>query len=354
MKDRMQDQMPEKWRSERGITIIEFAITSLLIMVVLGATFTVMNSTFLANASAQQTLQTQQAMRVAMDTVAREITMAGTGLPGAITVPNGTGSISLLRPGIGTVLPTAANNLSIVTPGEAEGPLITGQTSAQSTDVITIVSASAQSPLWRLSGYTDTAPGTDISFATNVRAGSTQIFVNDVLLFTNNNGSVMGCVTSVSTTVDVASFDDGDACGINQPGAANGNFINTMLNPDMTLPPTTAVRINVVTYYLSAAGSHGHPSLMRATNAQAGEELIEGVEDLQFTYDLFDFATGVETANVVPASGFSSSNQIRSVNIMLKGRSPKKLRGTHDFYRFGISSKVTIRNSTFRNRYNGP
>ena len=354
MTNKTQNPIRRQRRSERGFSIVELAISTLMMMIVLGAIFSIMNATFIANASAQQTLQTQQAMRVAIDTIAREITTAGTGLPGAITVPNGAGSAALLRPGIETVLPTAANNLSILTPGEAEGPQITGQTAAQNTDVITIVSVNTQSPLWKLTGYTDTIPGTDISFANNIRAGSTQLFVNDVLLFTNNNGAVMGCITSVSTIVDVVSFDDMDSCGINQPAAANGNFINTMLNADMTLPPTTAVRINVITYYLSAQGTHGHPSLMRAVNAQAAEELIEGVEDLQFTYDLYDFATGVETANVVPGAGFASSNQIRSVNIALKGRSPQKLKRTGDYYRFGLSSKVTIRNSTFRNRYNGP
>jgi len=164
----------------------------------------------------------------------------------------------------------------------------------------------------------------------------------------------MGCVTSISTTVSLASFDGTDACGINQPGAAAGNFTQTLLNPDTTLPPTTAMRINVITYYLVAAGSHGHPSLMRATNAQAAQELIEGVENFQVTYDLYDFATLTSTANVVPATGFANSNQIRSVNVTLSGRSLHRLRQTGDFYRFGLSSKVSIRNTTFRNRYSGP
>jgi Tfp pilus assembly protein PilW len=339
---------------ESGFTLVEFAIASLTMMIVLAATFSIMNSTFAGNASAQETLQTQQALRVAINTIAREITIAGTGLPGAITVPNGTGSVPLLRPGLGTVLPTAANNLSIVTPGEAEGPQITGQSASQNTDAVTIVSVNAQSPLWTLTAYSDTVPGTDITFSNNIRSGAQQLFANDVLLFTNINGSVMGCVTDVSTTVDVASFDDADQCGVNQPAAAGGNFLTTMLNPNLSLPPTTAVRINVITYFLTGAGTHGHPALMRAVNAQPAEELIEGVEDLQFTYDLYDFATSTETANLVPASGFALANQIRSVNITIKGRSPRKLQRTNDYYRFGLTSKVTIRNSTFRNRYNGP
>jgi len=340
--------------SQSGFSLVEFAIGSLVMMVILAATFTLLNTTFVANTSAQETLQTQQALRVAINTIAREITMAGTGLPGSITVPNGTGSVDLVRPGIMTVLPTAENNLSIVTPGEAEGPLITGQSAADKTDLLTIVSVNAQSPTWTLTAFADTIPGTDVTFSTNIRAGANQIFVNDVLLFTNINGTVMGCVTSVSSTVDVASFDEDDACGINQPAAAGGNFITTMLNPDLTLPPTTAVRMNVITYYLTAAGTHGHPALVRAMNAQAPEELIEGVENLQFTYDLYDFDSDQVSANVVPDSDFAASNQIRSVNISIIGRSPKRLKRTGDFYRFGISSKVTIRNSSFRNRYNGP
>jgi Tfp pilus assembly protein PilW len=354
MKENTDNARVRTRQPESGFTLVEFAIASVTMMIMLAATFSIMNATFAGNASAQEILQTQQAMRVAINTIAREITAAGTGLPGSITVPNGTGSVALTRPGTGTALPTAANNLSIVTPGEADGPQITGQSSAQNTDVVTVVSVNAQSPLWTLTAYSDTVPGTDITFSNNIRSGTHQLFVNDVLLFTNINGSVMGCVTGVSTSVDVAAFDDDDACGVNQPAAAGGNFITTMLNPNLTLPPTTAVRINVVTYYLTGAGTHGHPALMRAVNAQPAEELIEGVEDLQLTYDLYDFTTSTETANVVPGTGFALSNQIRSVNIAIKGRSPRRLERTGDYYRFGLTSKVTIRNSTFRNRYNGP
>ncbi len=341
-------------RRERGFTALEFVIANLAMLVVMGATFTLLFSTFSARASLQASLQTQQSVRVAINTIAREMTMAGTGLPGAITVPNGAGAVSLLRPGIGTTLPTPTDTLNIITPGEAEGPLITGQNATENTDVVTIVAVDQQSPTWSVTGYTDTFPGTDLNFGENVRAGATQLFQNNVLLFMNINGAVMGCVTSVSAVADVASFDDMDACGINQPGAAAGNFLTTMLNPDSTLPPTTATRINVVSYYLNAAGSHGHPSLMRAVNAQAPQELIEGVENLQITYDLYDFTTSAATANVVPAAGFSASNQIRSANIAVTGRSLDRLQRTGDYYRFGLTSKITIRNATFRNRYNGP
>lgn len=341
-------------RSDRGFTLIEASIATVATLGLLAATFTILNMTFVANGATSEMLETQQTVRVAVNTIARDITMAGTGLPGSITVPNGVGSVALVRPGIMTVLPTPANNLSIITPGEAEGPLITGQTAAQNTDVVTIVTVNQQSPTFTLTGYTDTVTGTDLSFGQNIRAGATQLFVNDVLLFTNANGAVMGCVTAVSTVADIASFDDADMCGINQPDAANGQFISDMLNPDLSLPPTNGVRINVITYYLTAVGSHGHPALMRAVNAQAPQEMIEGVEDLRFTYDLYDFATNTATASVVPGVGFAAANQIRSINITVTGRSPDRLRHNNQFYRFSLSSKVNVRNATFRNRYNGP
>ena len=82
--------------NDRGFTLIEFVLASLAGMVMLAATFTLMNTVFRSGANINLVMQTQQNLRVAMNTITREITMAGTGLPtGGIAVPNGTNSTPL-------------------------------------------------------------------------------------------------------------------------------------------------------------------------------------------------------------------------------------------------------------------
>lgn len=90
-----------------GFTLIEFAISNLATLIMLAATFTLLNTIFTANASVSEMMQTQQNIRVAMNTMTRDITMAGTGLPtGGIAVPNGTNSVAITRQGIGGNLTT--------------------------------------------------------------------------------------------------------------------------------------------------------------------------------------------------------------------------------------------------------
>ena len=82
--------------NDRGFTLIEFVLAALAGMILLAATFTLMNTVFGSGANMNPVMQTQQNLRVAMNTITREITMAGTGLPtGGIAVPSGTNSAPL-------------------------------------------------------------------------------------------------------------------------------------------------------------------------------------------------------------------------------------------------------------------
>jgi hypothetical protein len=298
---------------------------------------------FEANTSMSEIMATQQTMRVAMNAVSRDIVMAGTGLPsGGIPVPHGTNSTALSRPGVGGTLPTANNVLAILTPGDSAGPTV----AAVQTDALTIVSIDQESPSWSVSAIN--AAGTEIDFVQDVRTGTAQLFEDDVLLITNVNGSVFGCVTGVSESESQANFADADALDINQPNAQFGN-IKSLANPDGTYPPTTATRVMIITYYLDNSVA-AHPRLMRSVNAQPPQIAVEDLENLQFSFDLFDFQTDTESSNQPTTS---SPNQIRSVNVQINGRSPQTLRSSGEYYRFGLVSKINVRNATFRNRYTG-
>jgi Tfp pilus assembly protein PilW len=345
--------MPRKKKeSNSGFTLIEFAVCNLATLVMFAATFSLLNTIFTANSGMGEVKDTQQNVRVAMNTIARDITTAGTGLPnGGIAVPNGTNSTTLTRMGAGGTLSTPNNVIALLTPGNAGGPTVGGGvvntllTSGLATDVLTITSINQDSPTWN--ALTISSDGTQIDFVQEVRSGANQLFVGDLLVVTNSLGSVFGCVTSVSSTTSRAFFATADLMGINQPTAAAGNIKS--LRSGGVYPPTTLTRVNIVNYYINNSVA-AHPKLMRATNAQTPQVIVEDIENLQFAFDLFDFTNNVDTANQATTT---SPNQIRSVNVAISGRSPQVMQRSGKYYRFSLVSKVNVRNATFRNRYTG-
>jgi hypothetical protein len=328
-------------RTNAGFSLIEFAISNLATMVMLGATFTLLGMVFKANGTMAEVMTTQQNLRVAMNTITRDIVMAGTGLPsGGIAVPNGTGAVPLTRPGVGGDLTTPNSTIAILSPGNAVGATI----NTVATDALTITAINQESPTWTVSAIDE--EGDQIDFVEDVRAGTTQLFAGDLLIFTNSNGSVFGSVTEVLEDTSTAMFEDGDTIGINQTVAESGNIIS-LANVDGTYPPTTATRVNIVTYYINNSVPD-HPRLMRAVNSQAAQVIVDDVENLQFSFDLFDFDTNENTSGEETTD---LPNQIRSVHVSISGRSPRVLNGSGEYYRFSLASKVNVRNATFRNRY---
>lgn len=342
---------------QSGFTLIEFMLASVITMAMLAATFTLMNNVFVANARISQVLITQQNVRVALNTITRDITMAGTGMPdGGTPIPNGGTAVALTRNGAGGTLPTPDDVINLLIPGDGSGPVVAKLSSTavavgttSTTDVLTITMIDQTSPTWVTTSITST--GTVIDFSPEVRSGAGQLYVNDLLLFNNANGSAFGCVTKVSTSASQAEFMDGDVLNINQPAAAvNGTIKASLMNPGSspaTFPQATAVRATIITYYINNSNS-SHPKLMRAVNGGTPQVMVEDIENLQFSYDLYNFENSTETSNQATTA---NPNQIRSVRVAISARSSERLQRTNDYYHFGLVSKVNVRNATFRNRY---
>ena len=348
---------PKNKKTQAGFTLIEFVISSALTMALLAATFTLMNSLFTANTGVIQVLNTQQNIRVALNAVTRDITMAGTGLPDSgIPVPNGTNSTKIARPGLNVTcgastvgcLPTTNNVLPILSPGDGVGVVVASAT----TDALTIALVDQTSPTWTVLSIGTNA--TSVTFTQNVRdAGTYKLNTNDLLLFNNANGSAFGNVTSVATTTTgLANFADGvtDLLGINQSTAQFGNMTQTLRNPasnPVTYPPTTATRVLLITYYINNSNPQT-PKLMRSVNALTPQVMVENVENLQFSFDLYDDVNNTESANVATTS---NPNQIRAVRVAINAHSTDLMPRSKEYFHFGMVSKVNVRNATFRNRY---
>src|SRR5581483_10410849 len=122
--------------------------------------------------------------------------------------------------------------------------------------------------------------------------------------------------------------------------------------------PTNWTRLMVITYYVMIPpGPDGvvgtaddlPPRLMRQVNAQPPAPIADGVRDMQFTYDIYDDNLFVATANQPNAAG--APNQIRKSTITITFRSPVRGPFRNNFEEVSLSTSVSARNLSFRDRY---
>lgn len=338
-----QPARPRPGAGERGFSLIEFLVATTGALILLGATYTMLASMFSSKTTMSGIVDTQQRTRVALNEMAGEILRAGTGLPsGGIAIPNGSGSNPLNWPGLSAALPTPNNVVGTVTPGDGIGPTVGGV----ATDAIALLTVDQLSDPLPVAAIDPSQE--QIDFAVDIHMPPTEIFDGDLLLFSNVNANVFGVVTNVHNSLDRANFAASDPLDFNQPSAANGNM-SSLQNPGnpVTYPPTTATKIKLITYYIDYSDSE-HPKLMRKVNAQTPQVVADEIYNLQFTYDLYDFATTTATSD---QDTTASPNQIRAVSIRVSGRTTDVDPRTDEYYYLELTSKVNVRNTTFRNRY---
>ena len=121
----------------------------------------------------------------------------------------------------------------------------------------------------------------------------------------NANGSALGVVTGYDATQNTITFGK-DPLNINQLNAPVGS-IPSLANPGTTpavYPAVTVQRIMMVTYFLQEADTPNGKDyrLMRQVDARTPSPVAEHIEDLQFTYDVFDDSSGTLTTNLPDAA----------------------------------------------------
>src|SRR5581483_10972905 len=97
----------------------------------------------------------------------------------------------------------------------------------------------------------------------------------DLIWFSNANGDALETVTSVDP--QHMNFAANDWFNFNQPGAARGSIMQIASNP---MPPGSATRILMLTYYVDAVSAPNTPRLTRVQNARAPQAMAGVIEDL--------------------------------------------------------------------------
>ncbi len=337
---------------QSGFTLIEAMIVLILSAGLFATTLSLLRPAVDISTFSKQRGEMILNSRAAMNSIIRELSIAGTGLPqGGIQLPDGNGLDGSPRFGCDSIhgcwLNSSAvfpnNRLYYITPGHNTFSVPDGQMN----DSVTLAYRDESLDLDQFPLVEISSDGTEITVDSRTNPGitnsATGIMAGDVLVLLNANGS------AVSNTEIHLKKDD--AINFNQPAAEYGN-IRSLANAESPgdYPPTSAFRINLVTYFLAV-----DPQLpdvvfmMRQVNTHEPVPVAEGTEKTEVTYDIYDDARQTASSGLVSAQGYP--NQIRKVNLSIWCKSPKEGLFGRKNDRQVITSSVSARNLSFTNRY---
>jgi prepilin-type N-terminal cleavage/methylation domain-containing protein len=356
-------------QNARGFSLVELMAAMTLGLIVLAATTQLFKSGMDATILVTQSSEMQQNVRATLNLIAKDVSMAGSGLPsGGLALPNGAGSVASLF-AVDANRAWLANNaypgkfMYGIIPGDNNGMESGGPVNVTATgtgsDAITIVYADYSFPL---NQYTTSIPaanpnGDKVTFTPPVPLpvgfpaiqSPTGIQVGDLILFSNNLGSAVGEVTGITpngANTDI-SFLNGDPLQVNQTAAAAGN-IKSIIGGGAT----TATRIWAVTYFIEvpAAATGQPPRLMRQVSGQSPSPVADNIIGLTVTYDLCDGTNGPACSGVNnPLLAPFSPSQIHKVNIQVMAQTlnayGNRSRST------ALATSVSTRSLSFKDRY---
>lgn len=332
-------------KHDDGFTIPEVLIATVLTMVVMGGALGAFNSAMTLTDTSRIVSDTNQGMQAAMSLMVRDFIQTGQGIPkGGVPIPTGGGAAAIVRPAptVGVTYPAAWVTMPALAPGGSLGPNVLGVT----TDIVTLFYADQTLALnqWPLTAIAADGSTMTVDNRTPIN-GTNGIVAGDIIMFTNALGSAMQMVTSVNA--QVVTFATGDSLGLNQRTAPNGTIM--LLQSLGVYPPTTATRLNMVSYYIDNTTDATLPRLIRQVGNGPRRAIAMGVENLQFTYDLVDGTTNPSNVETPPAA--NSPNQVRKANLYIAARSLDISLPTHQFVRNSMAVGVGLRSLSFVDRY---
>jgi prepilin-type N-terminal cleavage/methylation domain-containing protein len=374
-------------RSQNGFTLVEMMIgIALGVMLILGM-LSLFRTGVNTAITVTQRADTQENMRAGIEMMAKDIGLAGAGLPtGGLQLATG-GSLSKVACNqSGTCYLTTdtyptGNYMYGLIPGYKNGvesSAVISSAPAAVNDSITSVYCDYNFPL---SNFTFSFPNGTTSTVSVVNSAITPnnilapggLNVGDLIFFlvtspgngTGNQGTsssqtaaVVAEITGIpsNTTIDFAS---GDALNVNQTGPNSLSATVTALGANLGVTGTstgnqvTACRLEAVTYFLEvppAGGTVQSPRLMRQVNGLNAVPLADNIINLQFSYDLISSTSGLINANVAdPIGSGDNPAMIQKINMVIMGQSilgyGKKNQS------MSLATSVSARNMSFCNAY---
>lgn len=343
-------------KGQHGLSLMEALVALLIGAIVLTAGATLVTKALQITDLITVRTEMQQDGRAAINSILKDLSLAGTGMPvGGIQLPTGAGATPSLFACSGGACflknhTFPANHLYPVLPDANDANVQKG-----APDAMTMA-------------YIDRT--LNLGTATNITASGSQIDlasvaglnIGDLIMLSNVHGSAIGMVTNVLTVSNAVVFGNSDPLNINQPAAANGNIAALQdPGPGNKYPPTTAARILVISYYLQqSAGPDGtfntnddNWQLMRQVNGQQAVPVMDGVENLQLSYDVYDDTASSASSTLVTntKSANGTPGLIRKINVVMNVRSLRPAGPGKALSHLTLAAAVSPRNLSFRDRY---
>ncbi|MGZ4787639.1 MAG: PulJ/GspJ family protein [Terriglobales bacterium] len=360
-------------RRQQGFTIVELLIAIAVTLVMMTAAMMIYQRSVQVSGVVTNRAEMQAELRAASDQIARDLNQAGTGIPiGGIPIPSAAtgGSDPLIGCDANQCYLKASMTTGVlykVVPGNSLGP-----TTTEATDAIVITymeplavdpndpNASGTAPNW--SAYTTQNITPDGTVLTMPQGTTPKIddpvfglVLGDILLLQAGGASALGVVTNFDGPNNTITFGPKDPLGLNQPNAPVGNI--AALKVGGKYPPTAVARIMMITYFIQQFNTPNGPDyrLMRQVDARTPTPVAEHIEDVQFTYDVFDDSSNQLTVNLPDAATGNppvpKPNQIRKINMTITARSSRpNAQGNYD--RLTVTTSIGPRNLSFHDRYN--
>jgi prepilin-type N-terminal cleavage/methylation domain-containing protein len=348
--------MTTRQKLQHGFSLIEALVALAIASIVLTAAAMMVTKGLQVTEFVTVRAEMQQDGRAAMNSIMKDLSLAGTGIPiGGVQLPTGNGSSpSFFACNAGKCYlknnSFPSNHMYAVLPDANDANIQKG-----AADAITVAYVDNSVKLGTALSITPAGSQIDVSSIQGLSVG-------DLVLLTNVHGSAVGLVTDLNKVANSIICASSDPFDINQPGAANGNIAALKdPAPSNTYPPTTVSKLNLVTYYLQqGAGPDGTMGtaddtwqLMRQVGSLAPTPVIDGVENIQFSYDVFDDTSDTPgtTLNTNSKNANGAPSLVRKINVLISVRSPRKIGVSKDFSRLTLAGAVSPRNLSFQDRY---
>ena len=335
---------------EDGFSLFELMLVIVVMMIVFGAVFSLMQSSLRSSVANYEMSDAQQALRIAHEAISRDLYSAGDGLIGIteVRVPVAflrnyvsSQSVATLDPDAdgfaGLPLVLSDDNLPANT-ALLNGPAAFALTGS---DRITMLAEDRSfSPL-------SLAPGAIVPSGETITVAPADIgnFSNGEIYFlSNGTAAALGTVTGIAATS--ISFSVSDIYGLNQPGAANGFFSQVSLNGTL---PTTLKRMRLVHYYLTDSGLLVRRAFGVRGAGHVDSVIAEHIAALNFRYLLnLNDAGGNLRQPVTQLATQQEQNAARQIETTVTAETVKPMLNSGQRATFTASQQITIRNLQFR------
>lgn len=336
-------------KNDHGFTLTETLIAMGLTLIVIASAVNAFNSSMRLADTSRIVSEMNQNLQAGMSLVVRDMIQTGTSVPRTgISIPGGLNSVPVNRPGpingVGPwVFPAAWEVLPAVVPGGGLGPLLNGVR----TDVITLFYADPTIALNQFPLTSISADGINVTVngGTNL-GGPDGIRPGDIILFSNGLGNTIQMVTGLNG--QIITFADNDPMRLNQRAAERGSIMDLQSTPGV-YPPTTAMRLLMISYYIDNTTDAALPRLVRRVGMGPELAIAMGLENIQITFDLVDGV--LNPTNVETPADPNSPHQIRKINLFLSARSLELNPNSRQFMRNSMATQVGLRSLSYTDRY---